>query len=73
VYREDYVLPLKALSTRADPAAFVAAVTKAQRWSASFAWDQPTHQVRTALEARNAFREDLRNYKLVFPERTVPT
>jgi hypothetical protein len=73
VYREDYVPPLKALSNQGDPAAYVAAMTRAQRWSASFTWDQPRPNVRKALETCNAFREDLRNYKLVFPERTVPT
>ncbi|MGB8436101.1 MAG: Fic family protein, partial [Burkholderiales bacterium] len=73
VYRDDYVLPLKALSNQGDPAAYIAAMTRAQRWSASFTWDQARPNIRTALEACNAFREDLRNYKLVFPERTVPT
>ncbi|MGH9363672.1 MAG: Fic family protein, partial [Thermoanaerobaculia bacterium] len=71
VYREDYVLPLKALSNQGDPAAYLAAMTRAQRWSASFAWDQPRGGVRAALESCNAFREDLRNFKLVFPESTA--
>lgn len=69
VYREDYVLPLKALSNQGDPAAYLAAMTKAHRWSASFAWDQPRDEVRAALSACNAFQDDLRNFKLVFPER----
>jgi hypothetical protein len=61
VYREDYVLPLKALSNQGDPAAYIAAMARAQRWSASVTWDQPRPNVRTALEGCNAFREDLRS------------
>jgi len=73
VYREDYVMSLKALSNQGDPAAYVGAMTRALRWSASLNWDEPRSGVRAVLEACNAFKEDLRNYKLVFPERLPRT
>lgn len=72
VYREDYLLPLKALSHHGDPTAYVAAMSRVQRWSASIRWDQPREEVRAALRSCNAFQEDLRNFRLVFPESTVP-
>lgn len=69
VYREDYLLPLKALSQNREPTAYIRSMTRAQRWSAAFDYDQDVHKVREDLAACNAFREDLRNFKLVFPER----
>ena len=69
VYREDYLLPLKALSQNREPAGYIRSMTRAQRWSAAFDYDQDVHRVREDLAACNAFREDLRNFKLVFPER----
>lgn len=68
VYREDYVLPLKALTNHRDPAGYISAMVKAQRWSAAFDWDRARDEVLAALKASNAFEEDLHNFKLVFPE-----
>jgi hypothetical protein len=69
VYREDYLLPLKALSNNAEPAPFIAAMKRIQKWSAAFVYGQPREQLRAQLAACHAFEEDLRNYRLVFPER----
>jgi len=69
VYREDYLLPLKALSNNREPAAYIRSMTRAQRWSAAFDYDQDVRKLRVDLATCNAFREDLRNYRLVFPER----
>ena len=69
VYREDYLLPLKALSNNADPKPFIAAMTRVHKWSAAFVYGRPRQQVREQLASCNAFQEDLRNYRLVFPER----
>jgi len=69
VYREDYLLPLKALSQNRDPTAFIRSMTRVQRWSASFDYDEDVGKLRVALAACNAFKEDLRNFKLIFRER----
>ena len=71
VYREDYLLPLRALSQNREPAGYIRSMTRAQRWSAAFDYDQDVHKVRGDLGACNAFREDLRNFKLIFPEHRV--
>lgn len=68
VYREDYLLPLKALSQNRDPTAFIRTMTRAQRWSASFDYEQDVEKLRDDLAACNAFKEDLRNFRLIFPE-----
>jgi hypothetical protein len=67
VYREDYLLPLKALSHNkiADP--LINALTRVQRWSAAFDYSLPRQQLRESLARCNAFQEDLRSYKLLFP------
>jgi hypothetical protein len=67
VYREDYLLPLKALSHNkiADP--LIRSLTRVQRWSAAFDYSSPRQQLRESLTRCNAFQEDLRSYKLLFP------
>jgi len=72
VYREDYLLPLKALSNHDDPVAYIKSMSRAQAWSASIDWYQPRKSVRAALVECNAFQEDLRNYKLLLPESKRP-
>jgi len=67
VYREDYLLPLKALSHHREPQPLIAALSRIQRWSAAFGYAQPRWDVREQLSRCNAFQEDLRNYKLLFP------
>ena len=69
VYREDYLLPLKALSNNADAKPFVAAMTRIQSWSTAFDYGAPRDQLRARLAACHAFEEDLKSYRLVFPER----
>lgn len=67
IYREDYLLPLKALSHNQDAAPLVASMTRIQRWSAAFDYGWPRPRLRDALTRCNAFQEDLRSYKLLFP------
>ena len=69
VSREDYLLPLKALSNNADPTPFALGMTRLQSWSAAFDYGRPRDGLRAQLADSNAFQEDLRNYRLVFPER----
>ena len=66
VYREDYLLPL-ALSHNKIVEPVITALSRAQRWSAAFDYAAPRPQLRAALARCNAFQEDLRNYKLLFP------
>jgi hypothetical protein len=67
VYREDYLLPLKALSHNQNAQPLVASLTRIQRWSAAFDYGSPRLELRKILARCNAFQEDLRNYQLVFP------
>ena len=67
VYREDYLLPLKALSHNEVPEPLLAALGRAQRWSAAFDYAQSRTALRDALARCNAFQEDIRNYRLLFP------
>jgi len=45
----------------------VTTLSRIQRWSAAFDYTRPRSAVRDDLTRCNAFQEDLRNYKLVFP------
>ncbi len=67
VYREDYLLPLKALSHNKIAEPVISALSRVQRWSAAFDYSLPRSQLRESLARSNAFQEDLRNYKLLFP------
>lgn len=67
VFREDYLLPLKSLSNHADPAPYLRAMTRIQAWTAAFNYGQPRQALYGDLKSCNAFEEDLRNYKLIFP------
>lgn len=67
VYREDYLLPLKALSHHREAQPMLASMSRIQRWSAAFDYSRTRSALRDDLARCNAFQEDLRNYKLVFP------
>ena len=68
VYREDYLLPLKALSHNRNAEPLVKALTRIQRWSSAFDYRISRSDLRDGLTRCNAFHEDLRNYQLVFPQ-----
>src|SRR5690554_5951332 len=67
VYREDY-LPLKSLSNHADATPYIRAMTRIHAWTVAFDYTQPRPDLYGVLKRCNAFEEDLRNYRLVFPE-----
>ncbi|AWB32984.1 Fic family protein [Orrella marina] len=67
VYREDYLLPLKSLSSHADAAPYVRAMVRIQAWTAAFDYARPRPELYQALKQCHAFEEDLKNYRLVFP------
>ena len=68
VYREDYLLPLKALTHNNRPEPLVESMRRAQAWTAAFSYDSPRPILRKALADCNAFQEELHKYKLIFPE-----
>ena len=68
VYREDYLLPLKALSHNQNADPLVASLSRIQRWSAAFDYSLPRSALRDVFVRCNAFQEDLHNYRLVFPK-----
>lgn len=65
-YREDYLLPLKALSRNADPVPFLRSMTRAQVWSAAFNYSdfQTTWK---QMAACHAFADDITRNKLLHP------
>jgi hypothetical protein len=67
VFREDYLLSLKSLSNHADPTPYLRAMTRIQRWTSAFDYDQPRQALYQNLKGCNAFEEDLRNFRLIFP------
>lgn len=69
IFRDDYVLPLKALTHNRQPDPYIKAMTTAHRWSASFDWAQSRDRVREQLRLCNAFEDDYRNFRLIFPDR----
>lgn len=68
IFREDYLLPLKSLSSNQDPVPYLRTMTRAQQWAAAFNYEQPRENLKKQLQSCNAFQEDLKNFKLIFPE-----
>jgi len=71
LYREDYLLALKALSHNADPAPLVRALHFIYRWSAAFDFTD-YDSVWRELRLCNAFEESTRDYRLGFPHGFQP-
>lgn len=70
VYREDYLLPLKALSTHKDPEPYFRLMRHMQQWSAAFDYGTSRPVLNDSLNRCNAFKEDLRSFRL--PLSSVP-
>jgi hypothetical protein len=65
-YREDYLLPLKALSQNNDPAPFVRSMTRAWNWTAGFDYsDFP--KLWEKMKSCNAFTDSPSQYQLLDP------
>ncbi|BBO58935.1 Fic family protein [Mycoavidus sp. B2-EB] len=67
VYREDYLLPLKRLTNEKDAQPFIRTMTRIHNWTAQFNYAQDRQLVREQLARCNAFHENLRDYRLIFP------
>ncbi|WGS50700.1 Fic family protein [Paraburkholderia sp. D15] len=68
VYREDYLLPLKRLTNDRDAVPYVRSMQRIHDWTSRFDYGQQRHDVQRQLARGNAFKEDLRNYRLIFPD-----
>lgn len=60
-----------ALGNDAEAKPFVAAMARVQSWSAAFDYGVPRETLRARLAGCKAFEEDLKSYRLVFPERAA--
>ncbi len=68
VYREDYLLPLKALSHNASADAYAGMLTRLQTWSSRLVYAQPRGDLRELLARCNAFQENRNLYRLIDPD-----
>jgi hypothetical protein len=71
VYREDYLLPLKRLTDDHDATPYIRSMTRIHDWTSRFDYGRLRHDMRDQLGRCNAFREDLKSYRLIFPENVV--
>ena len=62
VYREDYVLPLKAPTHQRETHAYLRAIVGAQTWSAAFNYDVPRADLQEDMKRCNAFQERRDHY-----------
>lgn len=67
VFREDYLLSLKALTQQGDATAYIRAMRLCQAWASELAYDVDVAGVNQQLEACNAKKEDTRLYRLLSP------
>jgi fido (protein-threonine AMPylation protein) len=65
-YREDYLLPLKALSQNNDPAPFVRSMTRAWNWTAGLNYSDFT-KLWEKIRVCNGFTDDPSKYQLLDP------
>jgi len=65
-YREDYLLPLKALSQNNDPSPFIRSMTRAWRWTAGFDYSNFPN-LWEKMKACNAFTDNPSQHQLLDP------
>jgi hypothetical protein len=66
VFREDYLLALKALSHQADATPYIRALSIAQRWASELDYATTVERMNAQLDECNAKQEDTR-YRLLSP------
>ena len=66
-YREDYLLPLKALSQNNDPTPFVRSMMRAWNWTAGFDYADFS-KLCEKMKSCNAFMENPSQYRLLDPQ-----
>lgn len=73
VYRNDYLLPLKALSHQADPTGYIRAMRLCQAWTSELNYVGVTvPQMKEQLAACNALQDDVRAHRLLSPITGAP-
>ena len=65
-YREDYLLPLKAISLNNNPIPFIRSMTRAQKWSAGFDYADFT-KLWEKMTICNAFTDNPTQFRLLDP------
>jgi hypothetical protein len=72
VFREDYLLSLKALSHQGDATAYVRALGIGQAWASQLRYDVDVPGMNRQLDACNAKQEDTRVFRLLSPSTGRP-
>lgn len=72
LFREDYLLALKALTHQADATAYIRAMRLCQAWSTELDYANDVAQMNRQLEACNAKKEDTRLFRLLSPATGQP-
>lgn len=72
VFREDYLLPLKALTHQGDAAGYIRAMRLCQAWCAELNYDTDVPAMQAQLLACNASQDDVRVYRLLSPRTGQP-
>ena len=67
VYREDYLLSLKALSHNADATGYIRAMRLCQAWTAELNFDAGLPQLDAQLQRCNAKQDDVTKHRLLSP------
>jgi hypothetical protein len=68
VFREDYLLPLKALTHQGDATGYIRAMRLCQAWCAELNYDMEVPAMQAQLLACNASQDDVRVYRLLSPQ-----
>ena len=72
VFREDYLLSLKAMSHQADATAYVRAMSIGQAWASELNYGVNVPEMNRQLDACNAKKEDTRVFRLLSPRTLQP-
>lgn len=72
VFREDYLLSLKAMSHQGDATAYVRALGIGQAWASELNYEVDVPQMNRQLDECNAKKEDTRVFRLLSPKTRQP-
>ena len=72
VFREDYLLSLKAMSHQSDATAYIRAMGIGQAWASELSYDGEVSGMTRQLDACHSTREDTRVFRLLSPKTGWP-
>lgn len=72
VFRDDYLLSLKAMSHQTDATAYVRAMSVGQKWTSELNYDVDVPEMDQQLDQCNAKKEDTRVFRLLSPRTLQP-